>query len=99
MKSISIISNHHIIKNIGGAELQTDIIASSLADLDWNVSYITRDAKTSQKYKNYKLIPLPVNRNEFEKLLKNTELYVNTAPTWEVVAEMYNEVYTNMVAL
>ncbi|EGQ7649197.1 glycosyltransferase family 4 protein [Vibrio alginolyticus] len=45
-----------------------------------------------------KLMELALNRNEFEKLLENTKLYANTAPTWEAVAEMYNEVYNDMVA-
>lgn len=44
-----------------------------------------------------KLMELALNRDEFENLLENTKLYANKAPTWEAVAEMYNEVYNDMV--
>ncbi|WP_244904124.1 glycosyltransferase [Salinivibrio kushneri] len=44
-----------------------------------------------------KLMSLALNRNEFQKLLERTKLYVNTVPSWEDVAIMYNEVYSEIV--
>ena len=77
MNSIVFISNQHVIGRIGGAEVQSDILASSLAKLGWSVVYLTRAVNEVQDYKNYKLVPSPVRKNKFKELLSelNADIY------------------------
>jgi hypothetical protein len=41
MSTIAFIGKSHVIKNIGGAEVQTDILAKAMAEAGWNVVYVT----------------------------------------------------------
>ena len=77
MNSIAFISKSHVINNIGGAEMQADILARALAEKGWDVAYVTNAISEFQFFNKYKLIPAPPVKTRFKECLSqiNADIY------------------------
>jgi glycosyltransferase involved in cell wall biosynthesis len=73
VSTIAFIGKSHVIKNIGGAEVQTDILAKSMADAGWNVVYVTSAINRIKYFNNYKLVPAPTTKNRFKEFLSGID--------------------------
>ena len=69
MPKIAFISNHHVVKLTGGAEVQADLLAEAMSKKDWTVYYFTKEVKEKRKYKNYILYPAPSEKKPFKDVL------------------------------
>lgn len=77
INSFVIVSDHHLLKNIGGAEVQADLLAQYLTKYGVKVTYLSKDIDSKMNYKGYDLIPLPQNKKELNETLfsLNADVY------------------------
>lgn len=69
IKSFAILSEHHLKNNIGGAEVQADLLAQYLTKNGVKVTYLSSDIESATKYKDYNLLPLPRKKRDILPLL------------------------------
>jgi len=73
VKSFVIIAEHHLKKNIGGAEVQADLLAQYLSNHGIKVTYISSDLESDTDYKNYHLLCLPKKKRDIHLLLRKLD--------------------------
>jgi glycosyltransferase involved in cell wall biosynthesis len=77
LNTIAFISKNHVSNNIGGAEVQTDILATSMAEAGWEVIYVTTSVSEVARSNKYKLIHAPATKKGFKRVLSeiNADIY------------------------